>query len=642
MNSMAKPGDKTGHSAEERVFRPLPGIMIDANLSPREYEEAREAGRDNPRGFWEQAALDLEWYQKWDRVLDDTQAPFYRWFPGARCNIVYNALDRHISTVNKNKLALIWEGEPGDSKKFTYFELYREVNRLANALRALGVGRGDRVVLYMPMLAETVIAMLACAKIGAVHSAVFAGFSAKALRDRISDAQARCVITADGFYRNGRVINLKAGVDQALTHAAAECVETVIVVHRAGVEMEMTPARDIWYEDIVRGEASESPTEVLDANDPLFLLYTSGTTARPKGVVHAHAGYMVGVHQTMKWVFDVKPTDIFWCTADAGWVTGHSYVVYGPLISGTTSVIYEGYPLYPQADRIWHIVAKYGVTILYTTPTLIRMLMRYGTQFPRQHNITSLRLLGTVGEAINPEAWEWFHKNAGRGECPLLDTWWQTETGSIMVSPLPISPLKPGSVGKPLPGVDAEVVDKAGAPVAAGETGNLVLRRPWPSMLATVHNDPERYKRTYWERVPGVFYTGDSAVRDEDGYLWMQGRADEMINIAGHILGTVELERALTSHRSVSNAAVVGVPDKIRGQAAKAYVVVEADAEPGDGLVEELKAHMADELGPVAVIKAIEFRDELPKTRSGKIMRRVLKAEALGLDPGDLSSMEGE
>ncbi|MBN2141038.1 MAG: acetate--CoA ligase [Desulfovibrionaceae bacterium] len=627
---------------EERVFRPLPQLVIEANVNPQELEAARRQAETDPLGYWEEAADELDWFKKWDQVLDDSNPPFYRWFAGARCNVVYNALDRHIETGNKNKLALIWEGEPGDSRKYTYYELYREVNRFSNALRSLGLGKGDRVVVYMPPLPETLIAMLAIVKLGAVHSVVYAGFSAKALRSRIRDAEAKMVVTADGFYRNGRVIKLKNTVDEALVGACSDCVDSMVVVHRAKVEVDMVEGRDFWYEDLIRQERSESPTEVMDAQDPLFMLYTSGTTGQPKGVIHAHGGYMVGVHRTLGQVFDIKPTDIFWCTADPGWITGHSSVVYGPLMAGTTTVMYEGHPLYPQADRMWNIVAKHGVTVFYTTPTLIRMLMRFGTQYPKRFDLTSLRLLGTVGESISPEAWLWFYKNIGRSECPLLDTWWQTETGMFMISPLPISLLKPGSVTRPLPGIEAAVVDKDGKPAPPGKGGLLVLTRPWPAMMTGLFKDEDRYKE-YWQQVPGgVYFAGDVAKKDEDGYYWIQGRADDVLNIAGHRIGTAELENAFGAHRAVSEAAVIGVPDRIKGEVAKAFILLNPGIEPSDDLNKELKRHIKNELGPVAVVKSIEFRDSLPRTRSGKIMRRVLKAQELGQDVGDLTTLEAD
>jgi len=638
---MDQSGELDSLLQEERVFRPLPQLVIEANVNPQELDAARKFARMDSVGYWEEAADELDWFKKWDQVFDDKDAPFYKWFAGARCNIVYNALDRHIETANKNRLALIWEGEPGDTRKYTYFELYREVNRFANALRSLGVRKGDRVVIYMPSLPETLISMLATAKIGAIHSLVFAGFSAKALRQRINDAQAKLLITSDGFYRNGQIIKLKETADEALVGACADCVEAMVVVRRCNIVVDIADGRDFYYEDLIRQERNEAPTEVMEADDPLFLLYTSGTTGKPKGVVHSHAGYMVGVHRTLTTVFDIKPTDIFWCTADPGWVTGHSAVVYGPLMAGTTSVMYEGHPNYPQADRLWAIVAKYGVTIFYTAPTMIRMLMRFGTQYPKQHDLSSLRLLGSVGEPISPEAWIWLYKNIGRSECPVLDTWWQTETGMFMISPLPISLLKPGSVTKPLPGVEADVVDKDGNPIPPGKGGLLVITKPWPAMMTGIWNDDDRYKE-YWEQIPGVYYAGDVAKKDEDGYIWIQGRADDVINIAGHRVGSAELEAAFGMHRAVNEAAVIGVPDKIKGEAAKAFILLNHGFEADDELIKDLKKTIRNELGPIAVIKSIDFRDKLPKTRSGKIMRRVLKAEELGHEIGDLTGLSDE
>ncbi len=637
---MNQPGALDALLQEERVFRPLPQVMTTANVNPHAYDEALAKGEKDPLGYWEEAAEELDWFRKWEQVLDDSNPPFYKWFVGAKCNIVYNALDRHIETGNKNKLALIWEGEPGDSRTLTYYELHRAVCRFANALRTLGVEKGDRVIIYMPPLPETVIAMLAVAKIGAVHSAVFAGFSAKALRERIEDAKAKMIVTVDGFYRNGRVVNLKHVVDEALVTACHQCAETVVVVHRANVEVEMVEPRDIWYQDLVRNERPTAPTEVLDSEDMLFLLYTSGATGKPKGIVHTHGGYMVGVHRSIQWVFDIKPTDIFFCTADTGWVTGHSYVVYGPLMAGTTTMLYEGPPLYPQADRLWSMVERWGITILYSVPTLVRMLMRFGKEFLKRHDLSTLRLLGSVGEPMNPEAWVWFHKYVGRGVCPLMDTWWQTETGMFMVSPVPISMLKPGSVNKALPGVEVDILDEQGRSVPPGKGGHLVVKKPWPSMLRGVFNDDERYVQNYWSKFPGYYLTSDVARRDEDGYIWIQGRADDVLNIGGHRLGTAEMESAFLAHKAVAEAAVIGIPDKIKGEVGKAFVILNEGVETDNNLVKELQEHIRRELGPVAVIKVIEFVDTLPKARSGKIMRRILKAKELGQSVGDTSTLE--
>jgi acetyl-CoA synthetase len=619
---------------EQRVFRPAPATVIEANIKPHDLAEAYALAGADHLAFWEKAALELEWRRKWDAVLDDSRPPFYRWFPGAQGNIAHNALDRHVHAWTKNKLALIWEGEAGDCRKFTYFELYREVNRLAGALRGLGVGRGDRVCLYMPPIPETVVAMLAAAKIGAPHVFVFAGYSAKALRERLNDSRAKVVVTADGFYRGGRMIDLKAVVDEALPGVRPEAAESVVVVRRTGHDIDMQEPRDLYYHDLLRQESPEAPTEVMEADEPLFWLHTSGSTGKPKAVVHGHAGYMVGAHHTFRTVFDVKPTDIHFCTADPGWITGHTYGVYGPLLTGATVILYEGHPLYPQADRLPSIIERYGATIFYATPTLIRMLMRYGPQYPKKRDLSTLRLLGSVGEPLGPEAWMWLYKHFGGSKCPLLDTWWQTETGMAMIAPMPISVLKPGSVGKALPGIEAEVVDEGGAPVEPGQGGYLVIKKPWPAMCLGLEGDPAGYRAAYWERIPGMYFAGDVARRDEDGYFWIQGRADEVLNIAGHRVGTAEVEAALTAHRFVAEAAVIGLPDKIKGEVAKAFVV----PDPGwigafpdaDAFDAELRAHVRRELGPIVVMRSVELRDTLPKTTSGKILRRQLRKEELG------------
>lgn len=631
---------KTTYS-EELVFRPLPQLVIDANVNPQEFAAAQAAAQADYLAYWEDAAHELEWFHKWDAVLDTTNAPHYHWFPGGQCNIVHNALDRHITTGNKNKLALIWEGEAGDSKKYTYYELYREVNRLANALRSLGISKGDRVVLYLPLIPQTMITMLACAKIGAVHCMVFSGFSAKILRQRVVETQAKVVVTADGFYRNGHLIALKTLVDEALM-GGSDSVETVIVVNRATLDVHMSEARDIWYDALIRQERSEAATEVMHAHDPLFILYTSGTTGEPKGVVHGHGGYMVALHRSLNWVFDIKPTDIFWCTGDLGWITGHSYVVYGPLIAGTTTVMYEGHPLYPQADRMWDIVSRYGVTVLYTAPTVIRMLMRYGHQYPRMHDLSTLRLLASAGESISPDTWLWFYKNIGHSQCPVLDTWWQTETGSCMITPFPVSVLKPGSVHRPVPGIMVDIVDDQGQAVPTGVQGNLVITQPWPSMLLDLDRNSQKYQSTYWPLKTHWYWTGDIVSRDEDGLIWIHGRSDDILNIAGHRIGNVELENAFLAHKAVAEVAVVGIPDKIKGEVGKAFVVLRPDfavLEDRNEIIRMLKEHLRKEIGPVAVIRVIEFVDTLPHTQSGKIARHILKDREAGIakDPSLLA-----
>lgn len=646
-NDMDQTGALDALTEEKRVFRPDPQTVIEATVTPKDLESALALAAADPLAYWERAAEELEWHRRWERVLDDDHPPRYRWFPGGRCNIAHNALDRHVRSANKNKLALIWEGEAGDCRKFTYYELYREVNRLANAFKSLGLARGDRVTLYMPPLPETLVAMLAAAKVGASHSLVFAGFSARFLRQRINDARSKIVVTADGFSRGGRVIALKPVVDEALHGVHSDCAETVVVVRRVGMDVDMTEPRDLYYHDLVRQESAEAACEPMAADDELFLLFTSGTTGRPKAVAHVHGGYMVGVNHTFREVFDIRPTDIYFCTADPGWITGHGYGVYGPLLAGATSVMYEGHPLYPQADRLWSMAARHGVTVLYTTPTLLRMLMRYGPQYPKKHDLSTLRLLGTVGEPISPETWIWFHKHIGRSRCPVLDTWWQTETGMVMISPLAISALKPGSVGKPLPGVDADVVDAAGDPVPPGKGGFLVIKKPWPAMFREVtggFGGMGASLADYYTRIPGMYFAGDVAKKDEDGYFFIQGRTDDVLSIAGRRMGTAELEAALVSHRAVVEAAVIGLPDRVKGQVAKAFVVpaagYESQFDGEEGLRGDLARHVRRELGPIVTFRTIEFRESLPHTRSGKIMRRALRAEELGL-PAEAEDGEG-
>mgnify|MGYP000858754491 CR=1 FL=1 len=628
---MDQPGTLDALKVETRVFRPLPHHVIEANLTPGDYEAARERALADPLGYWDEAARELSWFRQWDETLDSSRAPFYSWYSGGLCNISYNCLDRHVDSPLRNKLALIWEGERGEVRKFTYFELLREVRELSRGLKSLGVGKGDRVILYMPPLPETVIGMLACARIGASHCLVFAGFSAKVLRARIEDAAAKAVLTTDGFFRGGRETPLKPQVDQALAGPGASTVETVIVVSRTGAQMEMTDGRDIPYNDLILLEKGDCPVEPMESGDELFTLYSSGSTGEPRGVVHGHGGYMVGVYKTMQWVLDVKPTDVIWCMADPAWITGHSYAVYGPLLAGATSLIHEGKPFGRNNVRALTIIERHGVTELYVTPTIIRTMRRFGGQPAKGRDLSSLRLMLTAGEPISPEDWIWFHKTMGRGECPLLDAWWQTETGMMMLTPLPISLLKPGSVGKPLPGVFAEVVDRTGRPVAPGKGGFLVLTHPWPAMFQGLLNDPDGYRKTYWETIPGAYWAGDMARLDEDGAFWIQGRADDVLNIAGRRIGNAELENALISHKAVAEAAVIGVPDPISGEAAKAFITPserwEEKWSSEEALIGELVEHIRRELGPIASIRAFAFRDALPKTGSGKLDRRALKIE---------------
>lgn len=621
-------------------YHPSEDVVKNAHVP--DYEAVYNEAISDPEAFWAERAETLEWYKKWDKVLDDSNKPFYKWFVGGKTNLVHNALDRHVKTWRKNKIAFIWEGENGDKVSMSYWRLWQEVNKFSNVLRSMGVKKGDRVTIYMGRVPEIVVAMLACAKIGAPHSVVYGGFSEQALADRIEDAQSRVLITCDGAWLRGKIVKLKDTVDEAIHRSPV--VETVIVVKRTGHEINMEQGRDYWYHDLMGLPiaSTRSETEVMDAEDPLFILYTSGTTGKPKGVLHTHGGYQVYTSTTLSWAFDIKDDDRWWCAADPGWITGHSYIVYAPLILGATSIIYEGAPTYPYPDRWWRIVENYGVTILYTAPTAIRGLMRFGDAWPNRHDLSSLRLLGSVGEPINPEAWRWYHKVIGKERCPIIDTWWQTETGGFMITPLPSVGLKPGSATRPFPGIQVDIVDDEGTPVAAGEDGNLVITTPWPSMIRTVYGDDERFLKQYWEKYKkqGWYLAGDTARRDEDGYLWVIGRNDDVLKVSGYRLGTAEVESGLVSHSSVAEAAVIGVPDELRGNAIFAYCILVTGAEPSDDLVDELKAHVRHEVGPIAVPQQIEFVDKLPKTRSGKIMRRVLKAQAMGQPLGDLSTLE--
>ncbi|RMG78383.1 MAG: acetate--CoA ligase [Chloroflexi bacterium] len=631
--------EETFNPPTSEWYDPPPHVVEQANV--QDYEAVYAEAMADIEAFWAKRAEALEWYEPWDKVLDDSEAPFFKWFVGAKTNIVHNALDRHIKTWRRNKLALIWEGEPGDTVTMSYWRLWQEVNKFANVLRSMGVKKGDRVTIYMGRIPEIIIAMLACAKIGAPHSVVYGGFSEQALADRIADAQSRIVITADGAWLRGKVVHLKDVVDEAIHRSPV--VEVVIVVKRTGHEIHMEQGRDYWYHELMNLPIAQPTceTEVMDAEDPLFILYTSGTTGKPKGVLHTHGGYQVYTSTTLSWVFDIKDEDRWWCAADPGWITGHSYIVYAPLILGATSIMYEGAPTYPYPDRWWRIIEKYGVTILYTAPTAIRGLMRFGDAWPNRHDLSSLRLLGTVGEPINPEAWRWYFRVIGKERCPIMDTWWQTETGGFMITPLPCVRLKPGSATRPFPGIDVDVVDDEGNSCPPGVDGNLVIKKPWPSMLRTVYGDPDRYVRQYWSKYAeqGWYLAGDSARKDEDGYIWVIGRIDDVIKVSGYRLGTAEVESGLVSHPAVAEAAVIGIPDEVKGNVIYAYCILVAGFEASDALVDELKAHVRHEVGPIAVPAKIEFVDSLPKTRSGKIMRRVLKAWALGQDPGDLSTI---
>jgi acetyl-CoA synthetase len=629
---------------ETRTFAPPPEFSAAAHIKSRaEFDEISARARRDPEAFWASVARDLHWFDEWKTVLDWTTPPFAKWFAGGRLNVSHNCLDRHVQAGRGEKTALLWEGEPGDKQRITYADLLGRVQAFAGALRKLGVTAGDRVALYMPMIPELPVALLACTRIGATHTVVFGGFSSDALRDRINDAQAKVVITADGGWRRGKPLALKQIVDAAV----AECpsVERVVVAERLGAATLPIPwveGRDVWWDDAISGSTPVVEAEPLDAEHPLFILYTSGTTGKPKGVLHTTGGYLVQAYITAKWVFDLRDDDVYWCTADIGWVTGHSYLVYGPLANGVTAVMYEGAPNTPDFDRLWKIVADYGVTILYTAPTAIRTFMKWGDQYPARHDLTSLRLLGTVGEPINPEAWMWYRRVIGGDRCPIVDTWWQTETGGIMLTPIPGAiATKPGSATLPFPGQDIEVVDAEGIPVPANVGGLLVIRRPWPGMLRTIYGDPERFKEAYWSRIPGMYFAGDGARRDEDGYFWVMGRIDDVMNVSGHRIGSMEVESALVSHPAVTEAAVVGRPDDIKGQALAAFVTLGPGQKPSDALRDTLRNHVGKEIGSFAKPDDIRFTDALPKTRSGKIMRRLLRDIASGKETaGDTTTLE--
>jgi acetyl-CoA synthetase len=608
-------------------------------------KEEWERSIKDPQEFWAEKARAIDWFKTWDKVLDDSNPPFYKWFTGAILNICYNALDRHLNTPKKNMLAYIWEGEDGEVRTYTYYQLYREVNKLAKFLKDSGLKKGDRVAVYLPMIPELPITLLACARLGAVHTVVFSGFSAEALAGRINDSGATFLVTADGAFRRGKTIMLKDTADRALQSTPS--VQKVIVVRRTGQDVQMNETRDIWYNEAlgkVEPNAYVAP-EPMEATEPLFILYTSGTTGKPKGVQHGTGGYLVWGYWTLKWGFNPDEKDIWWCTADIGWITGHTYNVYAPLALGITSLIFEGTPDYPAQDRWWEMIEKHGVTILYTTPTAIRMFMRFGEQWINKHDIGSLRLLGSVGEPINPEAWKWYYHVVGEEKLPIIDTWWQTETGGFMIAPavgIELVPLKPGSATHPLPGVNSEVYDEKGQPASVSTRGFLVIKAPWPGMLETIWKDSERYKQTYFGRWPNIYYTGDYAIKDPDDYFWLLGRADEVLKVAGHRIGTVELESELVSHPAVSEAAVMGKEDPVKGEVPVAFVVLRSGYSPSEELRAELIKHIRNTIGPIATPEAIVIVNKLPKTRSGKIMRRLLKAVLVGAALGDVSTLEDE
>ena len=640
---------------EHRIFPPAKDFSLRAHIkSPGQYQKLYKESIVDPEAFWgRMAEKELVWFKPWKSVLK-WKAPDAQWFVGGKTNVSYNCLDKHLHTPTANKAALIWEGEPaapgkvGEERTLTYRQLHREVCQLANVLKRHGIRKGDRIIIYLPMVPEAAVAMLACSRIGAVHSVVFGGFSAQSVADRIFDCQAKMVITADGGFRRGAIVPLKKNVDDALKLTDAKgksltkTIEKVIVLRRANNEVHIEEDRDLWWHRELEYVDANCPAEKIDSEDPLFILYTSGSTGKPKGILHTTAGYLLGAKMTTKYVFDLQDTDVYWCTADVGWVTGHSYVVYGPLANGATSIMYEGAPNWPEPDRFWEIVEKYHVTVLYTAPTAIRAFMKWGVEWPKKHDLSSLRLLGSVGEPINPEAWMWYHEFIGGKRCPIVDTWWQTETGGIMITPLPGAiPTKPGSATLPFFGVAPEVVDDKGNPVPRNSGGKLIIRKPWPSMLRGIWGDPQRFRETYWSEVKGSYFTGDGCRQDEDGYFWIVGRIDDVLNVAGHRIGTAEVESALVSNPKVAEAAVVGRPDELKGQALVAFVTLKTGVTPSHSIRDELRAHVAKEIGPVAKPDDIRFAEALPKTRSGKIMRRLLKQVASGGEiKGDTTTLE--
>jgi acetyl-CoA synthetase len=632
--------------SEERIFPPTPEMVQNANITAYmkskgfdDYEAFYQWSLANREEFWNDLASELHWFAPWQSTFQWTSKPFFQWFVGGKFNIVYNCLDRWMDTPTRTKVAFHWEGDNGETRSLTYEQLYTLTNRFAKGLQNLGIKKGDRVAIYMPAVLEQVVAVLAVARLGAVHTVVFGGFAANALRDRIIDAEAKLVITADGNYRGGKLIQLKKIADEAV--AETPTIEHVVVLRRQGLEVSMQAGRDVYWEDLIADipEDTVVPCEPMDSEDLLYILYTSGSTGKPKGVVHVHGGYAVGTYTTTKFVFDLKDDDIYWCTADVGWVTGHSYIIYGPLMNGTTSVLFEGAPTYPNPDRWWSIVERFKVTVLYTSPTGIRGLMRFGEEWPAKHDLSSLRLLGSVGEPINPEAWIWYRRNIGRDELPIMDTWWQTETGSILISPTIIQSLKPGSATRPLPTIEADIVNKDGNSVGLGKGGFLIVRYPWPSQMRTIYGDPARYQ-SYWDTIPGVYFAGDAATIDNQGFIRVQGRVDDVIKVSGHRLGSMEIESSLVSHPAVAEVAAIGKPDEVKGEHVKVFVILKNGFDPSDELAKELKLHVRANVGAIAVPDELEFTPSLPKTRSGKIMRRVIRARELGEPIGDISTLD--
>ena len=633
--------------SEKRVFAPPAEVVEQANITAYmqskgfdDYETFFQWSLDHRFEFWEDMAKELHWFEPWNKTFEWTDKPFFQWFTDGKFNISYNCLDRYMDTPTRDKVAFYWEGDDGSTRTLTYHDLYVLTNRMAKALQNLGVHKGDRVAIYMPAIPEQVAALLAVARLGAIHTVVFGGFAASALRDRILDSGVTVLITADGNHRGGKLIELKKIADEAIEETPT--IEKVLVVRRLGSEVAMKAGRDVYLDEMLKEIPEETvvPCEPMDSEDILYILYTSGSTGKPKGVVHIHGGYAVGTYATTKLVFDIKEQDVFWCTADIGWVTGHSYIVYGPLMSGATSVLFEGIPTSPQPDRFWSVVERFKVSILYTSPTAIRGLMRFGEEWPAKHDLSSLRLLGTVGEPINPEAWMWYHRNIGRSALPIMDTWWQTETGMILISPTVRLPLKPGSASRPLPTIEADVVDKNGVSVGSDKGGFLIVRHPWPAQMRTIYGDPARYL-TYWDTIPNVYFAGDAATKDKDGYFRIQGRVDDVIKVSGHRLGSMEIESSLVSHPAVAEVAAIGKPDQVKGEHVKVFVILKQGFTASADLEKELKLHVRTSVGPLAVPDELEFAPSLPKTRSGKIMRRVIRAKELGEPIGDISTLDG-